>query len=210
MTDSTDIAVFPLNTPLLPGCRMPLQIFEKRYLDMVSHCMRTDSPFCVVLLQPGSERHEVNTPEQASTANGVPFYRTGTSARIVDFSQRENGLLGLTILGGERMLLDNARQEESGLWMATATQRPEQVDEASGDTSRWKELLQQMIGLGGLQNLGVTPDALTEAEVMNYLIMLLPLPIPTKQDLLETDSHAQRWQKLGDVVALLTAPKQTV
>lgn len=189
---------------------MPLQIFEKRYIDMVSHCMRTDSPFCITLLQPGSERHETISSEHAPGDTAIPFYRMGTSARIVDFNQRENGLLGLTILGGERMQLDNARQEDSGLWMATATQRLEQMDEASGDTSRWKELLQQLIGLGGLQNLGVTPDALSEAEVMNYLIMLLPLPTATKQELLETDSHAQRWHKLEVMVALLTAPKQPV
>ena len=59
----SELPVFPLNSPLLPACKMPLQIFEKRYLDMVSQCLRTQTPFVVALLQPGAERHEVITPE---------------------------------------------------------------------------------------------------------------------------------------------------
>ena len=47
------IPVFPLNTPLLPGCKMPLQIFEQRYLDMVSSCMKAGTGFVVALLEPG-------------------------------------------------------------------------------------------------------------------------------------------------------------
>ncbi|MCA4046286.1 ATP-dependent protease, partial [Pseudomonas aeruginosa] len=32
--------MFPLNAVLFPGCRLDLQIFEARYLDMISRCMK--------------------------------------------------------------------------------------------------------------------------------------------------------------------------
>ena len=36
------IALFPLNVVLFPEGPLPLRIFETRYVDMVSRCMRED------------------------------------------------------------------------------------------------------------------------------------------------------------------------
>ena len=47
--------LFPLNTVLFPGCILDLQIFEARYLDMVSACMRRSEGFGVVALLEGRE-----------------------------------------------------------------------------------------------------------------------------------------------------------
>lgn len=205
MTSSL-LPVFPLNTPLLPGCRMPLQIFEKRYLDMVAHCMRTSSPFCVMLLRPGAERHEVFTPALTPATTTLPFYEQGTTARIVDFSQRENGLLGITIEGERRVLLSQVRQEADGLWRAQMELRAEHADARDHDDTKWRQLLQQLIRMTGLQSLSINVDSLAGEQVMNYLIMLLPLPAPVKQDLLATDSHRQRWHKLDGALTLLAEP----
>lgn len=201
---SIEIPVFPLNTPLLPGCQMPLQIFEKRYLDMVSHCMRTQSLFCVALLRPGAERHEVITPDLTPAITALPFYPLGTSARIVDFSQRENGLLGITIQGEQRVTLSQAHQKQSGLWQAVTEPRAEQPDASDHDDAQWSGFLQQLIRLAGLQSLPIAVETLTGEQIMNYLIMLLPLPAPLKQELLTTDSHRQRWQKLESALTLLS------
>ena len=43
------LPLFPLNTVLFPGCMLDLQVFEARYLDMVSRCMMQTTPkpwFC--------------------------------------------------------------------------------------------------------------------------------------------------------------------
>ena len=202
-----DLPVFPLNSPLLPGCQMPLQIFEKRYLDMVSQCMRTDSGFVVALLRPGSERHEVITPDLKAVTHSRPFYATGTEARIVDFGQRDNGLLAITIAGQQRVDLSNIRQESSGLWMASPTPRPESHDADDHGLQDWAELLEQLLGFHGLQAMRSGVDMDSSEQVMNYLIMLLPLPAAVKQELLETDSHRTRWERLANVVALLAAPE---
>src|SRR6185295_2578905 len=74
-----ELPLFPLNTVLFPGGPLPLRIFEPRYLDMVSRCLREQTGFAVVMLTVGEE-----TREAAS------FAATGTEAMIVDFDRLED------------------------------------------------------------------------------------------------------------------------
>jgi Lon protease-like protein len=41
------LPLFPLSTVLFPDGVLPLQVFEARYLDMVSRCLTEDTPFGV-------------------------------------------------------------------------------------------------------------------------------------------------------------------
>jgi Lon protease-like protein len=101
---SQQIALFPLNTVLFPGGLLPLRVFEPRYLDMVGRCLRADSVFGVVLLDAGSD-----TSRDVSTA------LVGTSARIVDFQQLEDGLLGLLCRGERRFRISAHTRNDDGL-----------------------------------------------------------------------------------------------
>tara|TARA_B100000579_G_scaffold23937_1_gene16912 strand:- start:873 stop:1469 length:597 start_codon:yes stop_codon:yes gene_type:complete len=102
-----ELPLFPLSTVLFPYGRMHLQIFEQRYLDLVKNCMRNDSKFGVVLIREGSEIDEKDHAK--SNLSSI-----GTLARIVDWDQLPNGLLGITIQGGERFfLLDSWKQENA-------------------------------------------------------------------------------------------------
>ena len=49
------LPLFPLSAVLLPGGRVPLQIFEQRYLDLVRESMKTAEPFGMVWIRRGSE-----------------------------------------------------------------------------------------------------------------------------------------------------------
>lgn len=49
------LALFPLNTVLFPGCALDLQLFEARYLDMISRCMKKGESFGVVCILDGKE-----------------------------------------------------------------------------------------------------------------------------------------------------------
>ena len=70
-------------------CPLDLQIFEARYLDMVSRCFRQQQGFVVVGLESGSEVGSGN----------LRFGAIGCEARIIDWQQRDNGLLGIRVLG---------------------------------------------------------------------------------------------------------------
>ena len=50
-----ELALFPLNTVLFPGGRLPLRIFETRYMDMAKACLKDGTPFGVCLIVAGKE-----------------------------------------------------------------------------------------------------------------------------------------------------------
>ena len=112
-----DIPLFPLGTVLLPHGRLPLQIFERRYIDMVAKCMREQTGFGVVWLRQGSEVDE----EDVSSA--LQFGDYGTLAHIVDWDQLPNGLLGITIEGSQRFHIDQSWVEESCLLYTSPSPR---------------------------------------------------------------------------------------
>jgi Lon protease-like protein len=174
---------------------MALQIFEQRYLDMVSCCMREGCGFVVPLLCRGSEKHEVNRPGQ-SVGNTIPFYIIGTYALITDFGQRDNGLLSLTIEGQNRRQLQQIHQQTDGLWVGSTILLEEEGDLQDTPPSQWLELLKQLLELSGMHGIMANLYDLSSEQVMNYLIMLLPLPAPLKQSLLVTNNLNQRWDDL--------------
>lgn len=97
------IPIFPLNTVLFPGGPLPLRIFESRYLDMVSNCLKTDSPFGVLLIREGAE------------AGSATTHHVGTLARISDWYQGSDGLLGITAIGEQRFRLESSERQSDGL-----------------------------------------------------------------------------------------------
>ena len=42
-----NVPLFPLNSIILPGGRIPLQLFEPRYIDMLTRCLKEDRGFVV-------------------------------------------------------------------------------------------------------------------------------------------------------------------
>ena len=97
------VPIFPLRTILFPGSKLPLRIFEPRYLDMVSHCMRSNIEFGIVLSR------KVPQPGMLET------YATGTLATIIDWNQGDDGLLGITTLGTNKFELLAMTKQEDGL-----------------------------------------------------------------------------------------------
>ena len=70
---TTAIPLFPLRTVLFPGGRLPLKVFEQRYIDMTKACLRQEQPFGVVMITAGDE---------VATRGGTPsFANFGTLAQ---------------------------------------------------------------------------------------------------------------------------------
>ena len=85
------IPLFPLNAVLFPGGALPLRIFEPRYLDMISECMKSEGKIGVVLIEKGNEAG------MAAKAHDV-----GTVSYISYFHKRTDGMLGITLTGEQR------------------------------------------------------------------------------------------------------------
>lgn len=191
MTVAT-IPLFPLNTVLFPGGPLPLRIFETRYLDMVSRCLRDDGEFGVVLIVDGSEVGAVQTAA------------VGTRARIVDWYQGEDGLLGITARGGGRFRVRARHRQADGLYLGD-------VDELPGDAAI--ELPPEFRALAGLVERVLKDygewyapadnrpgDA---AWVAGRLAEILPIPLPDKQRCLELDDPLDRLRLLAPLLRRL-------
>ncbi len=86
-----DLRLFPLNSVLFPGMRMPLHIFEERYKLMIRECIEEDAPFGVLLIREGNE---VGGP-------AVP-HQVGTTARILQVEYLDDGRMNIFTIGQQR------------------------------------------------------------------------------------------------------------
>lgn len=178
----TELPLFPLSGVLLPYGRMPLQIFEPRYLDLVRDCMKSDSPFGVVWIRRGAE---VVQRGRASAELGD----YGTSARIVDWDQLSNGLLGITIEGAGRFDLFETSTRSNGLVVGQVELKPAVVPAPMSDV--WVSLLDVLRSLEThphVERMKLRVDYNDAWQVAYTLVQLLPLDEALKYELLGIDS----------------------
>ncbi len=178
----SELPLFPLSGVLMPYGRMPLQIFEPRYLDLVRDCMKTDSAFGVVWIRRGAE-----VAQRGSASPQLGDY--GTTARIIDWDQLPNGLLGLTIQGGQRFDLGETGVRANGLVVGQVELRP--ALEPIAMEPRWQSLLDILHSLEThphIQRMALQLDYDDAWQVACTLIQLLPLEEALKYELLGIDS----------------------
>lgn len=186
---SERIALFPLGTVLFPEGRLPLRIFETRYVDMVRRVMREDSGFGVVLIRQGAEVGAV-----AEVAD------VGTFARIVDFDQLPDGLLKIVARGERRFRVLSRELQKDGLHLGEVEWLDE--DNARLGEAEYPELRATLVRV--LSALGEDypagelrmDDALW---VGGQLGQLLPAPAPLRQRILEADGARARLDLLDRV-----------
>lgn len=194
MADS--IPLFPLNTVLFPDGRLSLRIFEARYVDMVRRCMRESTGFGVVLIREGVE---AGGPAQT--------FDVGTLARIVDFDQLEQGLLGITAVGERRFRVVARQVQKDGLNTGVVEWLEEQVPAAPlADFTPYAHLLEHLLPELGDLYAGVTPRFDDATWVVARLLEMLPLPLADKQLCLELDDPAKRLDLLRSIVKITARP----
>jgi len=177
------LALFPLNTVLFPGCILDLQIFEARYLDMISRCMKQGSGFGVVCILEGQEVGDA--PEG--------FAMVGCEALIRDFQQQDNGLLGIRVEGGRRFRVLGSELQRDQLtvaeveWLDEVPEQPLQ-DEDEDLVALLKALAEHPM----VAALNMGSEAVGQQSLANQLAYLLPFSELDKIDLLELDDPQQR------------------
>lgn len=193
---SEQVALFPLKTVLMPGCYLDLQIFEARYLDMVSRCFRQQQGFVVVGLEEGSEVGSSN----------LRFSAIGCEARIIDWQQRDNGLLGIRVEGHRRARLAQVEVAADGLVCAEAQWLPEALDaplEAEHDEllALHAALLEHPL----VSNLQMPSVAESQQALAWQLGYLLPLSMEQRTSLLAMTPPLERLELIGDWLAQMQA-----
>lgn len=187
----SEIPLFPLPLVIFPGGRLPLQVFEPRYLDMVRRCLREDDGFGVVMIQEG-EQVMRNAEEQLPSV-----FNCGTYCKIVDFDQTPNGMLGIMAEGQKKFVIRDNYEQADRLMLAEVeflpSEKPAKVPEQLEHLS---DLLLSLMEHEAVQRLGLQCDLHQAGDVGCRLTELLPCPSKFKQRMLEMKDPVLRLQEL--------------
>ena len=174
------LPLFPLQMVLFPDSQLGLKIFEARYLDMVSECLRTQQPFGLVCLLQGGE---------ANRGGPVVIEEVGVLTYIDEVDSVQPGILRLQCHGGRRFRRRGPlTQRDNGLWISAVDLIAEDPLRLPGPAT-FDTVRALKSAITTLQEHGQLPFAppfrLDEAGwVANRWCELLPVPLATKQKLM--------------------------
>ncbi|WP_339525850.1 LON peptidase substrate-binding domain-containing protein [Pseudomonas sp. EA_35y_Pfl2_R111] len=193
------LPLFPLNTVLFPGCMLDLQIFEARYLDMISRCMKQGEGFGVVCIIDGAEVGEA----------AGQFSAIGCEAVIRDFQQLPNGLLGIRVEGGRRFRVQRAQVLPDQLTLAEVDWLDERVEQPlEAEHADLVALLGALSAHPLVESLGMGREPAGQEALANQLAYLLPLDAEQKLQLLEIPEVQLRLELLQQLLELLQGERQ--
>lgn len=203
-----DIALFPLpGALLLPRAKLPLHVFEPRYLAMVDDCLKTSTRL-IGMIQ----------PRAVPSGEGGHLHRIGCAGRLTSFSETEDGRYMISLTGVSRFRI----QAEVGAG-ATPYRRARvdwtgferDIGHAETDPTLDRvEFLDLLARFFAAVSLSTEWGSLKEAEdelLINALSMLCPFAPDERQALLEAPSLTTRREALVALMefALRGAPGQS-
>ena len=196
MSNDENCPIFPLRTMLFPDSRLPLRIFEPRYIDMVSKCMKDSLEFGVILSR------ESNDPKMFET------YNIGTMAKIIDWEQGNDGLLGITTIGTNKFKLLGMNKQEDGLNIGDV-----EIIEREGDfkpTENFSNLVSLLKAI--LDDINLYNDDEKKFESASWVSFrfaeILPLKLEDKQKCLEIDDPIIRLNYLEPLIRIIRENSQ--
>lgn len=213
---ATRLPLFPLQTVLFPGGRLPLRVFEVRYLDMISRCHEAGTPFGVVCLTRGGEVRVPRRPAGGHASAGPAyapeaFHMVGTLATIDELDRTQQGLMMVRCTGTQRFKLRTSEQLRHGLWMGEAELLPDDpVVTVPPDLLPAMQALQHLV-----QNLSMRPEGLGDLPLQepylwdncgwlsNRWCELLPVSAEIKQRCMTLDNPLLRLELVNDMLERL-------
>lgn len=194
------LPVFPLPKVLmLPRTRLPLHIFEPRYLAMVEDCMKTKHRL-IGMIQPRE------TPASGNRPAETRLQAIGCAGRLTGFSETEDGRYMITLAGVSRF---RVKEEVQGFtpyrrclvdWATFARD----LGQTEDDPGFRRQEFMALLGRYFLKmELSTDWDSLKEAEpelLINSLSMLCPFSPEDKQALLEAPTLDTRRETLVTLI----------
>ena len=188
------LRLFPLQTVLFPGMRMPLHIFEDRYRTMIRECIEEDAPFGVLLIREGAE----------VGATAIP-HNVGTTARITQAEYLEDGRMNIFTIGAQRFRVERLLTDRAYL-----SGEVELIEQEPADDGAWKALeraqdtfndyLRTYMAMNDQWMRGIELPG-DPGEAADYIAARTETLPETKQDWLEDLAPGSRLEKQLEVLA---------
>ena len=198
-----ELPVFPLTgAVLLPQARLPLNIFEPRYLAMVEDALGKGR--VIGMIQPSAYDEDASAPP--------PLYSVGCAGRITSFNETEDGRL-LIVLTGMCRFRVMAEMQASRIYR---TVRPdwkpyladlEETEPAEIDRARLLDLLHVYFRKNAISVDWNTVQNAPNDVLVPTIIMISPLEPNEKQALLEAENFAARARMLATLLEMAVTPQ---
>ena len=186
-----ELPLFPLNgVLLLPRGRLPLNIFEPRYLNMVEHALGRQR--LIGIVQP-----MVDGQAGLSAPDGTALYRAGCAGRITSFQETTGGQIQLTLRGVCRFNIVDELPLMNSFRRAHADFAPYKNDYAADDTTPIdrQRLLSDLRAYFEMENIEADWETIKQTpddRLVTTLAMVCPFEPNEKQALLESADLAHR------------------
>ncbi len=190
------LPIFPLpGALLLPRGRLPLNVFEPRYLNMVSDALGRGR--VIGIIQPSE-------PTGQPVSDSARLYGTGCVGRIVAFAETEDGRFLITLAGMVRFRSAREISPLHGYRRVSADYAPfrDDLDEDTGrlpDRVAFLDLVRQYFQARRIDADWKALENATDEALVTSLAMICPFAAGEKQALLEASGLANR----GDVLTTL-------
>ena len=188
--------LFPLTINVLPGAFLPLQIFEPRYIDMVRRSLSNSEGFSIVLSK------QENTYEESEN---LPYHNIATYVEIVDFDQLDNGLLGITVQGKQKIVIEDTWKQEDELIIGKVKKVRENDDDLSKDpvyVDLWN-MVKEITNHPEIKKLNLELNLESSISVGYILASVLPLRPQEKQTILEFEDPRDKLDYLKEIIRRL-------
>ena len=188
--------LFPLTINVLPGAFLPLQIFEPRYIDMVRRSLSNSEGFSIVLSK------QENTYEESEN---LPYHNIATYVEIVDFDQLDNGLLGITVQGKQKIVIEDTWKQEDELIIGKIKKVRENDDDLSKDpvyVDLWS-MVEEITNHPEIKKLNLELNLESSISVGYILASVLPLRPQEKQTILEFEDPRDKLDYLKEIIKRL-------
>ena len=199
MTNSSDfpdiIPVFPLpGALLLPRSRLPLHIFEPRYLAMVVHALATPTRL-IGMVQP-LDHHAGDDMTNVNMADDPGLFETGCAGRLSFFQESDDGRFVIALNGVCRFHRLRQELDPNGFlvadvdWQSFANDL--RVDVSALDRDPLIRVLKRYFDMKGFETDWTQIENSDNHQLLATLSMICPFEVAEKQALLEADSMAKR------------------
>ena len=197
-----NIPLFPLpGALLLPNSRLPLNIFESRYINMVEDTIATKHRL-IGMIQPV----KINNGKELSENN--KYQKVGCAGRIVSFTETGDGRYLITLEGVSRFSFKNEVEHQKPYILSKIDWSFYQNDlipfeDMNGfDRNSFLEILKKYLDSAQIASDWEVLRKAKEEVLVNSLSMLCPFEPDEKQVLLEADTIRNRLDVLVTLMKL--------
>lgn len=185
------LPLFPLSSStLLPGCQLPLNIFEHRYIQMIFDALASER--LIGMVQPVSSDDDSTNP---------PLFHTGVAGRIVSFTEAPDNRLLIVLSGVCRFDIQEEMETAKGYrrarvdWSRFAGDY-RYTEEIPHDRNRLFGVTKEFFRRKGLDTNWEVIEQMPTVLLINFLCSQLPFSPAEKQALIETITPEERLVRL--------------